>query len=224
MRGWCGLALVALPLLASSCDGRLDFDSKSGVAGGGAAGQASGGGQSQAGGGAQSQGGTSNVACAAGLRFSSTAQLCVECVEDGDCAALDAKRCLTSPSNVANRCVDCVADQDCSMNERCVAVTHTCAKICDIDDDPRCDPVKEECSLRTGYCAACRDDDECWRVSIGYHCGPGGAICVQCTVDADCSGKPGPLCDQVLFRCVDCRDNRDCKNSQSCDPLTHTCF
>ncbi len=215
MKGPLGCALGLLLFVGASCDGRVDFDSAPARGGAGAGGGA----QS----GSSAQGGRGSETCPRGLHYAPNRALCVECIEDADCPELKLRRCIKD-GELANRCVDCEVDADCDDDQRCVLATHTCATICDRDDDVRCDPVKEECALHGGYCAACTDDDECWRVAFGYHCGPGGARCVQCLSDADCSNKPGPLCDPVLFLCVDCRDSRDCRNREACHPETHTCI
>ena len=109
------------------------------------------------------------------------ADTCVECLEEGDCAAGVKKKCDTT----AKACVECLAATDCSD-----------AKLA------KCD---------AGACAKCTSNDDCAHVAGKTVCDTAAGECVQCTGKdyASCgmsAGKP-LVCDSKARTCTNTKEH-----------------
>lgn len=89
----------------------------------------------------------------------------------------------------------------------------------------------------------CVAPDTCSTVDCGaQHCEPCSGQCVECTLNAHCSGDDicnddfycvgcisdndcfGNLCDPISSQCVDCIDDQDCLGAMICDGASNQCI
>jgi hypothetical protein len=201
----CGGVLLALWLVASSCDQSFRFDIPSNATSSSDAGSIGAPGRC-----------VGDPDCVLeSLHCDRSSELCVECVVDEDCAGPASRRCDTG----LHRCVECEIDRDCASGSTCDTATHRCFATCAVRQD--CAASAHACDVRRHVCIACDDDRECGAAVSGGYCSADGISCVECRVDANCA--LGSACDVLSGHCVECRDTRDCAAGSVCDPATHTC-
>ncbi len=132
-------------------------------------------------------------------------------------------------SPTLNTCVQCNQDGDCAAKQHCQA--HFCTACTKATQTGDCTAPKAFCLEAAGNplqnkCAQCNDNtqcmvhatDQCSMDGIclchGKTCGGAtpaclaGTGCVECTLDGDCTGNAnGPACDMALNKCVPCLKN-----------------
>lgn len=148
---------------------------------------------------------------------------CAECNADSDCTQVSRRRC----DAITHRCFECGVDQDCATGSVCDKDSRRCVVACDKDatesegsDDVSC-PTGTSCDESISRCVCCATNSDCAGSSQGHYCQPTMRSCVGCLSDSACSGTT-PYCDPVEFKCVVCRDSRDCGDDR-CNPATHQC-
>lgn len=131
---------------------------------------------------------------------------CVECLEEGDCAAGAKKKCDTT----AKACVECLAPVDCTDVKAAKCDTGACAK-CTSNDD--CAHVAGKGVCDAGTCVQCTAADEsacggksCNPATRGCTTTPVGSVgtCRPCLADSECAG--GNVADPDA-RCVPMKYN-----------------
>lgn len=106
-----------------------------------------------------------------GPRCQVKSHTCVDCLEDGDCAA---GRC----NNETNTCVECLEKGDCDGG--CNVETHTCVE-CVVNEDctaGSCDEATQMCIV------GCKVATDC----PGAFCNYVLHVCVECYTDNNCAG------------------------------------
>jgi hypothetical protein len=151
---------------------------------------------------------------------------CVECTGDAQCGA---RRCDTNTgSQTFHRCVECMSASDCPTSDDSHPSTcnaeHQCLNGCDDSSGLSCPKAGFTCQSSGGgvsQCVDCLASTECAApLRVCLH-----NVCVQCTVNADCTAAGATVCDQVSGRCVQCADSTDCRAAdlRLCNPTTHLC-
>jgi Cys-rich repeat protein len=169
-------------------------------------------------------------------RCSGELDLCVQCLEDGDCAEPRNPACAQG-----GRCVECLADVHCPGDRpRCQVSLRTCVEC---TDSSQCG--ERVCDPRDSRCVDCLTDTDCGsgescdvdrrrcRLPCGAapdcepkkpFCDEASALCVECNVAGDCTDKMRPACS-LEHQCVECTDDSQCQtpNKPACITATDRC-
>ncbi len=142
--------------------------------------------------------------------------VCIDrpCTRNGDC--LQTQYCQFSDQGEDA----CEGDGICA--NRPVNCPNTINPVCgcdNIDYDNACLANAAGAAVQAnGQCPLCRTDDDCpQRGFDGEFCEPTDLVCVECYLDAHCTG--GEVCDLDRNICVGrpCDDNGDCSQVQYCN-------
>ena len=185
--------------------------------------------------------------CFGATPFCSVDDVCVECVDVGDCPNLGAPLCD------GGACVECAGDGDCG-DPTPACVSGAC-EVCDTTDDDgcnaptpicvggaacaECDPADHSgcdaqsalplCDAGTSTCRRCADNDECLALDVTRGVCVADGSCKACdTVDHDGCGAEELCCNDVCeatiaaSACADC--NTGCGDeSDACTGRTCVC-
>ncbi len=167
----------------------------------------------------------------------SATNTCVECLEDGHCAAnagaLGArcknKLCVCKNSThckgkkLGAKCqggnpasCGCKDDKDCAAPLRCLGklfAATVCAPPCASDAECKDKKGTPYCNKVSGKCAACAQDSHCAKAK-GKFCHANKGTCVSCKRDAHCTSSSAQLCDDKAGKCVACRVDAHCTAAQ----------
>ena len=88
-----------------------------------------------------------------------------------------------------------------------------------------CSGATPVCDEASGACVRCNAIEGCSGLAPFCDTTVSGGICVQCSNDADCEGRPGaPVCNQVTRLCAACVTDEQCPASAPvCDPGSNLC-
>jgi hypothetical protein len=134
----------------------------------------------------------------------------VPCGRDADCADFD-----MVCSNFRNVCVECVNNQDCAGGAVCRRNACESVETCETSLD--CSSTDLVCvtgsgsTNRPGVCLECGGDNDC---AVGDTCVEGRCV-GSCNSDKECTPM-GLLCDPDTQTCVECFDNAGCDAADHC--------
>lgn len=144
---------------------------------------------------------------------------CVQCREEGDCAA--GEHCMAA----TGQCVGCLDASHCAGQASasfCDPATHTCTR-CRDGMDADCGNVPGLNVCQAGTCVQCAGArrDACGEAAAA--CSASFA-CEGCKADADCQ-RFGKVCEEATGACVACTVDSEAAQcgGKSCNPATHAC-
>lgn len=138
--------------------------------------------------------------CPAAERCDARLGLCVDCVENADCAYGPLKACDVARGT----CVECVGPETCPVQRPVCDVEASLCIECSSNAD--CAATGEVCLPGPQRCVQCRDDADCAGRDDDVHCLAGELRCVECVTDSDCTAESDkPFCSSEL----ECEDERE---------------
>lgn len=171
-----------------------------------------------------------NDCTAHGLLCDPLTEVCVECLSDSHCGALEHCRdrrcegftpcassldCASAPGapicdEALSECVECVFADDCTAPATCT--NNTCVPYTPCLSSRDC-PHGEVCDEARNRCAACVFDNDCGpsQHCTNYECVP----FVACVSDNNCTSL-GLLCDRTVGECRECLQHAHCPDAYHC--------
>ncbi|MCK5801609.1 MAG: hypothetical protein KAI66_02195, partial [Lentisphaeria bacterium] len=163
-------------------------------------------------------------ACVQGCANDDECELGQICGESGQCeAGCNTDRDCPGGTFCAEEGIclaGCISDDDCGWGDHCWLDEHACVEC--LNDD-HC--IMGACDLSSHTCTrTCSRDQECQGNDV---CDTTAepSICVECYADdtGNCDGS-GLLCDTSNRVCVECLEDTDCAEGESCDPIAQVCL
>lgn len=170
---------------------------------------------------------------------------CVECIVDGDCPRAANQPGGGVCNQSTSKCIQCRADIDCGkglcQNGVCLecstdadcspglfGVTGTCqsGRCVECSSDDQCAGFqykhgpKPICSA-AGKCVECAAERPCAVGLFGANATCQAGRCVECNAANAYScpkdvSRPGGVCDESIFKCIQCKIDGDCGNNGTC--------
>jgi hypothetical protein len=144
---------------------------------------------------------------------------CAECGVDLDCKAPGRLACST-----ANTCVQCTSTNftSCSGATPICDVLNggTCAKCATSDACKMNYPKLPVCLTPAGTCVQCKVNADCSGATPGCSA---ANVCVACTDDSHCGGAT-PICDTTNNKCIPCTADAQCAGKTSLGPNPGVCM